>query len=114
MGKGDDSVVKKSLTTQTAEEAARDKYHGGRIDLPPYLIEDLRSAFIAGAKWQQEREKVLGERWVIVNPDGRVIDFGKSENEAWQNVLTIARYAVEDFKAQGYRAVKVKLVEVVE
>lgn len=96
-----DSVVKESLTTQTAEEAARELIVAMMLEdgLTLRILEEekLVTWFLKGVQWAQEREKVIGERWVMISElDGLPIGFLYREKQ----------------EMQGYRAVKVRLVEI--
>ena len=83
----------------------------------------LSTAFLAGAEWANTRpaaEKVLGEGWVIVGPKGTVISLTNAscEAHAWGAIPTAfntpeeRNFIIAEHKAAGYRAVKVKIVEV--
>ena len=121
---------------QTAEEAARGyvrRYQDHSIDSLLYVVNPpattiAESVFLAGVQWAQEHqfrdatEKILGDRWVIVGPGGTPISLTNATNEhaSWQS-LPLTEHTpeqrqkvIEEHKAEGFRAVKVKLVEVVE
>lgn len=144
-----DSVVKESLTTQTAEEAAREWFNhdvikGGDITLGirSWLIwagmnnggdaikKGYELGFERGMKLARESEKVLCERWVITFKDSEgkqsIINnaLEVAKGWVWQVALKFRempcsftleqRDEIARREAQGYRAVKVKLVEVKE
>jgi hypothetical protein len=113
---------------QTAEEAARYfeamkilediKLHHplSKRNAPLIPTHVLKNISDYVAKLESEREKVLGERWVIVGEGCEP----QQEEDAWRDFLFILdyhaplEYQIEQAKARGYRAVKVKLVEVPE
>ncbi len=102
---------------QTVEEAAREWCRS-------HDAANCEDVFLAGVRCAQEREKVLGERWVINEPLGGTLSLMTeiSEDWAWIKVCKIPRMpsqltdedrvVIESWKQLGYRAVKVKLVEV--
>ncbi len=87
---------------QTVEEAAREKAVASVEPVIPMdagTREDMErryeEAFLAGVQWVQEREKVIGERWVIVNSDGGIRSVGLTPGHAWEQSFSINFYGIE-------------------
>ncbi len=114
MGQGDDSVVKESLTTQTAEEAAREfatdnSEHfrfGANLDRSE-IEEIIEVAYLAGREAERKSEKVLGEYWVLIKPGNSEFPIGSSTYRTEEAARSVAAVDI-----LGYVPVKVKLVEV--
>jgi hypothetical protein len=123
------------VKSKTTEEAARVYATDNTVHLTygatlscSEIKEIMEVAYQAGREAEHESEKVIGERWVIVFPDsagleciaGNVLEV--SEGFDWcvvmnfrklpSNLTAQQRAWIDVRKREGYRAVKVKLVEV--
>jgi len=77
---------------------------------------------IAAYKWNTRHsdENVIGVRWAIAGPTGRINmrSFEDSEADSWWTAFTVPQFdgegELEKLKANGYKAVQVKIVMVEE
>jgi hypothetical protein len=97
---------------QTAEEAAREYgtlYYfdkdGNRKKAGINPIKE--QSFLAGVKWAQEREKVLGEYWVLLKPGNVEHPVGTCMYSTEEGARGVASVEI-----LGHVPIKVKLVEV--